>query len=151
MKQFNMHIRVTKEFTFEMAHALHGHDGPCKNIHGHSYRLSVTLKGKPVDDPENPKTGMVLDFSEIKELVRNEIIFPFDHSLVLNKNVPESVYAGLHDHKLILVDFQPTCENMLIYFSERLRKLLPSSVKFHHLSLRETNTSLAEWYAEDNE
>ncbi|MGZ4116332.1 MAG: 6-pyruvoyl trahydropterin synthase family protein, partial [Bacteroidia bacterium] len=63
-----MNIRVTKEFKFEMAHALLGHDGPCKNIHGHSYQLSVTLKGKPINDPSNPKTGMVVDFIDLKKL-----------------------------------------------------------------------------------
>ena len=145
-----MYIRVTKEFKFEMAHALLGHDGPCKNIHGHSYQLSVTLKGKPIEDATNPKTGMVVDFSDIKKIVNDEIVFLFDHSLVLNKNASESLAAGLQQHKLILVDFQPTCENILILFVKKLRNVLPSSTLLHHLLLRETNTSFVEWYAEDN-
>jgi 6-pyruvoyltetrahydropterin/6-carboxytetrahydropterin synthase len=146
-----MQIRVTKEFSFEMAHALLGHDGPCKNIHGHSYQLSVTLIGKPVTEPANPKTGMVIDFSEMKELVMNEIIRPFDHSLVLNKNTPRNYYAGLKDQKLILLDFQPTCENLLIHFAKKLNDLFPPPVEIHHLTLRETDTSFAEWYATDNQ
>lgn len=145
-----MYIRVTKEFKFEMAHALLGHDGPCKNIHGHSYQLSVTLKGKPIEDATNPKTGMVVDFSDIKKLVNDEIISQFDHSLVLNKTASENLVAGLQQHKLILVDFQPTSENMLLHFVKKLKNVLPSSVMLHHLLLRETNTSYAEWYAEDN-
>lgn len=145
-----MFIRVTKEFKFEMAHALPGHDGPCKNIHGHSYQLSVTLKGKPIDDAANPKNGMVVDFSDIKKLVNDEIIFLFDHSLVLNENTPEILIAGLQQHKLLLVDFQPTCENLLILFVKKLKSALPSSMLLHHLLLRETHTSYAEWYADDN-
>lgn len=144
-----MIIRVTKEFKFEMAHALLGHDGPCKNIHGHSYSLTVTLKGKPLESTS--KKGMVVDFSDIKELVNNEIIHRFDHALVLNNTTPESIYSGLTDQKLILVDFQPTCENMLIDFVKRLKKILPSAPMLHHLLLRETNTSYAEWYADDNQ
>ena len=102
-------IRVTKEFKFEMAHALLGHDGPCKNIHGHSYHLSVTIKGKPIRDSASPKNGMVVDFSDIKKIVNEEIIQPFDHSLMLNKKTSQSAYSGLQDHKLMLVEFQPTC------------------------------------------
>ena len=56
-------IRVTKEFTFEAAHALYNYDGQCSNIHGHSYRLFVTVKGSPVSDINHPKNGMVMDFS----------------------------------------------------------------------------------------
>ena len=143
-------IRVTKEFKFEMAHALLGHDGPCKNIHGHSYHLSVTIKGKPIRDSASPKNGMVVDFSDIKKIVNEEIIQPFDHSLMLNKKTSQSAYSGLQDHKLMLVEFQPTCENIILHIAERLKKKLPEAVMIHHLLLREPNTSYAEWYAEDN-
>jgi 6-pyruvoyltetrahydropterin/6-carboxytetrahydropterin synthase len=145
-----MQIRVTKEFRFEMAHALFGHDGPCKNIHGHSYQLAVTLKGSPIESKGNPKAGMVVDFSDIKKLVNDEIVFPFDHSLVLSKDVDICVTSGLSGQKLILLDFQPTCENLLIHFAGILKRILPSQIILHHLMLRETNTSFAEWYAEDN-
>jgi 6-pyruvoyltetrahydropterin/6-carboxytetrahydropterin synthase len=146
-----MYIRVTKEFRFEMAHALLGHDGPCKNIHGHSYQFSITLKGCPVKNTKDPKTGMVVDFSDIKKLVTENIINLYDHALVLNKTTPASIYEGLKDQKLILLDFQPTCENLLIYFAKKLKNILPPDAALHHLLLRETSTSYAEWYAEDNE
>jgi 6-pyruvoyltetrahydropterin/6-carboxytetrahydropterin synthase len=58
-------IRITKEFQFEMAHALLGHDGPCKNIHGHSYKLDVTVKGKVKQNTTDPDEGMVVDFTII--------------------------------------------------------------------------------------
>jgi len=60
-------IRITKEFKFEMAHALKGYDGPCKNIHGHSYELMVTILGYPVVDESSPKLGMVMDFGDLKK------------------------------------------------------------------------------------
>jgi len=145
-----MNIRVTKEFKFEMAHALLGHDGPCKNIHGHSYQLAVTLKGSPIIHADNPKAGMVVDFSDIKKLVNKVIVSPFDHSLVLNNKVPSSLYDALSNQKLILLDFQPTCENLLIHFVKALKQVLPEDVFLHHLLLRETATSYAEWYADDN-
>jgi 6-pyruvoyltetrahydropterin/6-carboxytetrahydropterin synthase len=145
-----MNIRVTKEFKFEMAHALLGHDGPCANIHGHSYQLSVTLKGTPINDATHPKTGMVIDFTDLKHVVNTHIIHPYDHALVLNISTPANVYAGLSNQKLILVNYQPTCENLVIHFAQALIAVLPKHIALHHLLLRETSTSYAEWYAQDN-
>ncbi|HRG51617.1 MAG TPA: 6-carboxytetrahydropterin synthase [Bacteroidia bacterium] len=145
-----MQIRVTKEFRFEMAHALLGYDGPCKNIHGHSYQLAVTLKGKPINNELDSKNGMVVDFADIKKLVTAQIIQPFDHALVLNKETSVQLKSELQEHKLLMVAFQPTCENMLIHFVEKIKNALPPELTLHHLFLRETSTSFAEWYAEDN-
>lgn len=146
-----MNIRITKEFRFEMAHALLGYEGPCKNIHGHSYQLSVTLKGIPVDRPGVSQTGMVADFTDLKKIVHEEIVQHFDHALVLNKDTPASVYAGLQEQKLILLDVQPTCENLVVYFVNKLKNVLPPTLALHSLLLKETSTSSAAWYAEDNE
>ena len=143
-------IRITKEFKFEMAHALLDHDGPCKNIHGHSYLLSITLKGNPIEDTSNPKEGMVVDFSDLKKLVNEEIVNPFDHALMLNKRTSKEIYTSLKDQKLILVEFQPTCENIIVYISKKLKEKLDTSLMLHHIMLRETATSFAEWYAGDN-
>jgi 6-pyruvoyltetrahydropterin/6-carboxytetrahydropterin synthase len=146
-------IRITKEFKFEMAHALKGYDGLCRNIHGHSYELLVTIKGVPVSDTNSTKLGMVMDFGDLKKIVRTSIIDEFDHALVLNR---ESVndFGPLDAEffgRTILVDYQPTSENMIVDFVERLIHKLPSGVKLHHLLLRETVTSYAEWFASDNE
>lgn len=146
-------IRLTKEFKFEMAHALKGYDGPCRNIHGHSYELSVTVKGVPLADTSSAKLGMVMDFGELKKIVRNCIVDEFDHSLVLNRESVgglgplEAEFFG----KTILVDYQPTSENMLIDFAGRILKFLPPGVSLHHLLLRETVTSYSEWFASDNQ
>ena len=67
-------IRITKEFKFEMAHALHGYDGLCKNIHGHSYKLWVTIRGEIRNEKGHQKDGMVMDFDVIKQIVKPEII-----------------------------------------------------------------------------
>lgn len=146
-----MNIRLTKEFHFEMAHALFEHDGPCKNIHGHSYKLSVTIIGIPIKDKKSPKIGMVADFSDLKKIVGENIIQLLDHALVLNESTDSKITNGLKNQKLILVDFQPTCENMLIFIAKKLKNALPFEFKLHHLLLRETASSYAEWYAEDNQ
>jgi 6-pyruvoyltetrahydropterin/6-carboxytetrahydropterin synthase len=144
-------IRLTKEFTFEMAHVLEGYDGPCRNVHGHSYKLEVTVIGAPIADKKNSKYGMVLDFGELKSIVRKHIIDRFDHVLLVNSN-SELAHKGnlLYLQKLEVVDYQPTCENLLIHIAQLISTELPSEVKLHHLRLHETASSYAEWFAEDN-
>lgn len=145
-------IRLTKEFSFEAAHALGGYDGPCREIHGHSYRLFVTVKGSPSTDEEDPKQGMVLDFGLLKRIVGEEIVSRFDHALVLRSNVDAELRCVLGERfgNVVTVDYQPTCEHMLADFARRLIRRLPAGVTLHALRLHETATSYAEWFAEDN-
>ena len=145
-------IRITKEFKFEMAHALKNYDGLCRNIHGHSYELKVTIAGTPVTDEKNPKNGMVMDFGDLKKIVREIIVDVFDHALVLNNKYPESISAELKNtfDKVIFLDYQPTSELMIVDFAARIKSRLPKHVQLKYLLLRETVTSYAEWYAEDN-
>lgn len=135
-----------------MAHALKGYDGPCRHIHGHSYELWVTVIGTPLQNGSSPKNGMLVDFGDLKKIVRNTIVDSFDHALVLNKESADE-FLPLKSEvfgKTILVDYQPTSENLLIDFASRLQPLMPANVKLHNLRLRETVTSYAEWYASDN-
>lgn len=145
-------IRVTKEFTFEMAHALLGYDGSCRFVHGHSYGLSVTVVGSPVINIGDPKIGMVIDFGDLKKIVRETVVDVFDHALVLNSKTPHDHFRKSKDlfDKLILVDYQPTSENMVADFASRISIKLPEKVKLFSLRLRETATSYADWFASDN-
>lgn len=145
-------IRITKHFDFETGHALYGYDGKCKNVHGHSYKLSVTVIGIPIDDPNNVKWGMVIDFGDLKKIVNEEIVDVFDHATVFNKNTPHLELANelkRRGHDVILVEYQPTSEMMLQDFAARIEKRLPEDVKLHSLKLQETGNSLAEWHASD--
>ncbi len=146
------YIRITKEFKFETAHSLPGYDGLCKNIHGHSYELLVTVAGYPLEEPGHPKLGMVMDFGDLKKIVRKEIVEPFDHALVLRSDVSKTLVAELKKNyeKIILLDYQPTSEMMLIDFAERLKAKLPENIDLKYLMLRETVTSYAEWFADEN-
>lgn len=146
-------IRITKKFSFETGHALYGYDGKCKNVHGHSYKLAVTVIGEPIADEKNVKLGMVIDFGDLKKIVKQEVVDVFDHATVFNKNTPHVELAKeLEDrgHTVILVDYQPTSENMIQDFAFKIRKRLPAHIKLFSLRLQETETSYAEWYASDN-
>ena len=146
-------IRVTKEFRFEAAHALTGYDGLCKNIHGHSYELAVTLTGNPDQRPDSPKNGMVIDFNDIKKIVKKNIIDRFDHALILRSDFGKNEVSELGEPfgNIVLVDYQPTIENILTDMASRIKPLLPPGIKLFALKLRETANSFAEWYSEDNE
>ncbi len=146
-------IRLTKEFRFEMAHALWDYDGLCKNIHGHSYILAVTVIGEPGTNPDSPKLGMVMDFGELKRIVKEEIVDRLDHTFVLSSRSPHEKFRGIPQmlDRFEVVDYQPTCENFLIDFAERIKNRLPENVKLYSLKLNETANSFAEWFAEDNE
>lgn len=146
-------IRITKQFTFETGHALYGYDGKCKNVHGHSYKLSVTVIGKPITDKTNVKYGMVIDFSDLKKIVKEEIVDIFDHATVFNKNTPHIELANelqSRGHHVILVDYQPTSENMVVDFASKIKSRLPQNINLFSLRLQETESSFAEWFASDN-
>ena len=146
-------IRITKQFNFETGHALYGYDGKCRNVHGHSYKLSVTVFGQPIDDNSHVKFGMVIDFGDLKKIVNEEIVDIFDHATVFNKNTPHVELAKeLSDrgHHVLLVDYQPTSEMMVIDFASKIKKRLLENIKLHSIKLQETETSFAEWHASDN-
>lgn len=145
-------VRVTKEFHFETAHALWNYDGACKNIHGHSYRLFVTILGKPLEIEDDPKFGMVMDFKDLKKIVMTNVVDILDHALIVyNKAEGESLDAVRSMYqKVYTFNFQPTCENLVIHIAEIIQDKLPQGISLYSVKLYETATSFAEWIAADN-
>ena len=140
-------IKITKQFSFEMAHALRNYDGLCRNIHGHSYKMDITLAGQPLHDESSPKNGMVMDFGDQNRLVNEEIISLLDHALVLNAKTDAQLVDVLKQNyeKIVIVDFQPTTENLLNFIAGKIQTRLSNDVKLTCVRLRETDTSYAEW------
>jgi 6-pyruvoyltetrahydropterin/6-carboxytetrahydropterin synthase len=95
---------------------------------------------------------MVMDFGDLKKIVRNAVIDQFDHALVLNKKMPVKLVNEMKNHfnKIILLDYQPTSELMIIDFAKKINSRLPENIQLKHLLLRETVTSYAEWFSEEN-
>jgi 6-pyruvoyltetrahydropterin/6-carboxytetrahydropterin synthase len=96
---------------------------------------------------------MVIDFGDLKKIVKQEIVDLFDHATVFNKNTPHVELAKeLIDrgHHVLLVDYQPTSEMMVIDFAKKIKARLPKNIKLHSIKLQETDTSFAEWYASEN-
>ena len=139
-------VLLTKEFRLEMAHALVGYDGPCSQIHGHSYLLEVTVEG-PEAQTAGAKMGRVVDFKEVKRAVEESVVARYDHSFTIRRTEQtEELIATLCRHftRINAVDWQPTSENLLEHFSELIASALPEGVRLHSLRLHETATSAAE-------
>jgi len=138
-------LSLTKIFHFEMAHAICGYPGSCKNIHGHSYELQVTVTGDKENQNYIPAPGFILDFKELKQLVTSSIIKTFDHKLILSGSYLNQNPAIKSQENLIVLEAEPTAENLLIYMAKILRNVLPEEVKLVRLRLYETKDSYAEW------
>ena len=136
-----------------MAHSLHNYDGLCKHIHGHSYNMEVTLIGEPKNEPDAIKDGMVIDFGDLKKIVKKKVVDCFDHSYMVPSRYSKERIEHLKKttERLIVVDFQPTAENIVVYIAEILQQHLPSYVELYSIRLSETSTAYAEWFASDNQ
>ena len=134
-----------------MAHALHNYEGDCRNIHGHSYILEVCVIGVMKDETSSPTDGFLIDFGEIKAIVKESVIHKFDHALVLSNQTSGEITSLLAKQyeKLEITNFNPTCENLIRSFALEISQRLPESVQLHHLKLHETATAYCEWYASD--
>lgn len=128
-----------------MAHALYNYEGPCCNIHGHSYVLHVTVKSSKEIENELIPPGFIIDFKELKEIVQSKIIAVLDHKLVLSYDYMNSLESHTSFRNLFLFGAEPTAENLLLFISRELIASLPAQVSLHSLKLFETNNSYAEW------
>lgn len=143
-------LRITKEFRFEGAHALVGYDGRCRNLHGHSYIMYVTVKGEPLNGTTSPKEGMIMDFKVLKSIVNENVIDVFDHALILRKDAALAQEIANEYDNVVIVDFQPSTENLICHFAETIKRNLPQGVELYSLKLHETAGSYVEWFASDN-
>jgi 6-pyruvoyltetrahydropterin/6-carboxytetrahydropterin synthase len=112
--------------------------------------FKITVAGQPVSDENNPKLGMVIDFVDLKKVVNDNIIERFDHALVISEKAKLAAELKQEYQKVETVNYQPTCENLIVHFAEILKPVLPANISLHHLQLSETATSFAEWFATDN-
>lgn len=127
-------ITVVKEFSFDSAHYLPEYDGPCRNMHGHTYKLQIGITGTLLEDD---KVGMIMDFSILKKIVKEHIIDNLDH-------------AVLNEVKYQHFPKNPTAENMVYWISRMFPAILHEAVKKNDICLTfirlwETPTSYAEW------
>lgn len=139
-------LSLTKVFHFETGHALHNYEGACKNIHGHSYELRVSITTSSIQtDQYLPAPGFIIDFKEIKKIVNKSIVDLLDHKLILSTDYLLH-HPELKDlDNLIIWDFEPSAENILLFIKNTLIIKLPKEIKLTKLLLYETKSSFVEW------
>ncbi len=133
-------ISITKKFKFEAAHAIVNYNGPCKNIHGHSYQLEVSITGII-----NKETCQILDFKIIKEIVSKLIIEPIDHSLIIKESEIKKLWLKNYKGKIFLLEAEPTAESLIIKIADILQKSFPDGIALKQLKLHETNSCSVDW------
>ena len=138
-------FRVSKEFSFDMAHLLDGHDGKCQNLHGHTYKLQVEVAGDLLVD--GAKKSMVMDFSDLKAVVKKAILEPMDHAFIYDQTSERASKIAMLlqelQSKTFGVNFRTTAEEMARFIFQRLKydEELPISA----IRLWETPTSFCEY------
>ena len=138
-------VSVTKIFHLEMAHAIHEYPGACKNIHGHSYELHVSVASNKIYEGYFPAPGFVIDFKELKKTVTSAIIENLDHKLILSHGFLSANSSFSKQDNLVTWEEEPTAENLLIFISQKLLNIFPAEIKLVKLILYETKDSYAEW------
>lgn len=144
--------RITRHEEFEAAHMLDNYGGACKNLHGHSYKIEVTIEGPQVETG----WGFVMDFNEFKSIIKE--VIP-DHKFIASQDkwnnqsyCPEvEIVRVLQDWGLsyVLYPFEPSAENMVGYFAEQIQYKLDEinpDIKVVEVKLWETRDSYATWH-----
>lgn len=136
--------KIAKEFSFDMAHMLDGHDGKCQNLHGHTYKLQVEVYGKLIEN--GAKSGMVIDFSDLKAIVKREILDQMDHAFIYDTTSERECQVAqlLTDlkSKNYGIPMRTTAENMAKFMFEKLQT---AGLNVSLIRLWETPTSYCEY------
>ncbi|MBK8787090.1 MAG: 6-carboxytetrahydropterin synthase [Chitinophagaceae bacterium] len=118
-------LSITKIFHFEMAHAIYGYTGACKNIHGHSYELHVTVSAAGDETVYIPSPGFMADFKDIKKWVQAAVIEKMDHSLLLSPDFIAANPTVSALKTLLYLKLNNNALNLLIHIRLMLVNIFP--------------------------
>jgi len=130
-------MKISRIFWFSMGHTLHDYQGKCANLHGHNYQLSVIVESDTLNDQ-----GMVMDFGDMKDIVKPIIDKQYDHRFLVYQRDPRADTLKLLDPTVKIVQFNPTAEWLVLDIEERLLKA--GLQRIAGLRLWETEESYAE-------
>jgi 6-pyruvoyltetrahydropterin/6-carboxytetrahydropterin synthase len=138
-------MTVTKTVRFDAAHVLTNHQGLCKNLHGHTYRVDVSVAQAPGDSGD-----MVIDFKDLKSIATAVVCDRFDHAFIYNTgSAGECDIAAVverHGMRTVALPFRSTAENLARYFFDELKSRI---VNLSSVRVWETADSCAECFGAD--
>jgi 6-pyruvoyltetrahydropterin/6-carboxytetrahydropterin synthase len=139
---------IHKEIEIDMGHRVSNHKGKCRNLHGHRYKIEVGVDDKLITENGASDEGMVIDFSDLKQTMIEEIDAPLDHGFMIYEKdqfiEQFRFFMTGYDQKIIIVPFVPTAENISKYLYQIMRnKLNEKGIKISYVKIYETPTSSA--------
>lgn len=138
---------VSIEWQWPMGHRLQDHDGKCRWLHGHTYRMVAEFSGAPRETAGAPDRGMLEDFSRLKEWV-GAVVQPLDHALMLEAGDPAldscRAYAAM-----VEVDFAPTAEYIAAHLLERIAQAVRGPVRCKRVTVWESPQTSASAEVDD--
>lgn len=138
---------VVKEFSWDCAHVLENHEGLCKNVHGHTYKMQVGVVGHRDYNIHASEEGMIIDFKHLKERITHLVVDKFDHAFVIDITTENEFTRELEkvlrafNKKVLELPFRTTAENMVEWIEE---VLIHDGFDLAFVRLYETPTSYAE-------
>ncbi len=138
-----MQTTITRQTTFDAGHRLLHHGGKCQNVHGHTYRVEATVRGKVKDATGEADEGMVLDFSTVKAVLM-DVVERYDHAFMVDPR-DEAMVAFLKDagSRYVVMDFPPTAENLAAEILRKMQEKL-KDLEVIRVRLWETANNFAE-------
>lgn len=146
-------LTITKRLEFDAGHRIPDHKSKCRNLHGHRYALEITLQGEPIDSPGASDNGMLMDFSDVKQIAMEHLVDIWDHAFLVYEgdSLMQLLLSGLPDHKTVVVPQTPTVENLAIIayqiLAPRYRQRFGAKLQLAKIRLYETPTSWADYTA----
>jgi len=113
-EHMNKQVSITRRLEFDSGHRIPNHCGQCRNIHGHRYRLDLTLSGEVLHREGASDEGMILDFSDIKTLATEHLVSKWDHAFLIYRGDTAllNFLQSMEGHKTVVLDAIPTVENL---------------------------------------
>lgn len=147
-----MIVRVCRHEEFEVSHMLDNYDGKCGKIHGHTYKAEIMLEGNIIEDPNNNSFGMLMDFNDLKPIIKEVIPDHYYISDITQDGIQAELRALMDKYDMPFKTFEgrSTVENMVCYYAKEIQKRLPEGVFVVEVKLYETTNSYGLWRIEDH-
>lgn len=107
-------MQITRRLEFDAGHRIPNHNSQCKHLHGHRYAIEITLAGDVITAEGVSEQGMVMDFSDVKRIAKEQVVDAWDHAFLVwrNDKVVLDFLQALPEHKTVVLEVVPTAENL---------------------------------------
>lgn len=147
-------MQITRRLEFDAGHRIPSHANQCRHLHGHRYAIEITLSGDIITTEGVSEQGMVMDYSEVKRIAKEQLVDAWDHAFLVYRGDSEVLQFlnSLPGHKTVVLDVPPTAENLAMIAFNLLQDAYHSSYGNHlqlqRVRLYETPNNWADYLGE---